>query len=102
MDHGQRTMDNGPLTTDPQPSTVVADTHVHLYSCYDLSRAIECASRNLAQLCDAAGATQAERVICLTESHGCHVFQNLVQGAARLDGQRFHLEGPLESSALRI
>jgi hypothetical protein len=60
---------------------VVADTHVHLYSCYDLAAAFAGLGRRLADL-----APGAVRVACLTERAECHFFRDLRQG--KLDRAR--------------
>ncbi len=59
---------------------VIADTHVHIYPCYDLTAVIRNAMQNLDTLAsDSQSATGAregwERVLFLTERHDCHMFR---------------------------
>jgi len=59
---------------------IAADTHVHLYPCYDLLRAFSAAVANLARLADSGPRTSALPVLFLTERHDCHVFRALQSG----------------------
>jgi len=59
---------------------VIADTHVHIYPCYDLTAVIRNGMRNLDALAsDSQSATGARegwaRVLFLTERHDCHMFR---------------------------
>lgn len=57
----------------------IADTHVHLYACYDIVAALRISMLRLAGL--AAG---APRVLCLTERSDCHFFRALHTGGKKL------------------
>ncbi len=61
----------------------VADTHVHLYPCYDLDRAFRTLVANLSHL---AGRHRpgADLVAMLTERHDCHFFKALSSGTLHL------------------
>lgn len=53
----------------------VADTHLHLYPCYDLDRAFSLLLDRLA-----ARQPQAVFAACLTERHDCHFYEQLRTG----------------------
>lgn len=58
---------------------IIADTHVHLYPCYDLEAALRGLAGRLRAL-----APGAQAAAFLTERHDCHVFAGLRDGAIRL------------------
>lgn len=60
---------------------VVADTHLHLYPCYNLGRAITCLERNLNEL---AG-RDAARLGFLAERHDCSFFSSLAGGEMKTE-----------------
>lgn len=55
--------------------TVVADTHVHLYPCYDLSLAIRRLAGNLGRHVEG----QPQRAGFLVERHDCDIYRDLVE-----------------------
>ncbi len=57
----------------------LADTHLHLYPCYDLDRAFSGLIDRLA-VADA----QVPRFGCLAERHDCHFYAGLLQGEIKL------------------
>jgi hypothetical protein len=61
---------------------ILADTHVHLYPCYDLALALRRLQENLVRLADSVtprgGAVLAA---CLSERHDCRYFRRLCDGA---------------------
>ncbi len=57
----------------------LADTHLHLYPCYDLDRAFSGLIDRLA-----AADAQAPRFGCLAERHDCHFYARLLQGEIKL------------------
>lgn len=61
---------------------VVADTHLHLYPCYDLARAMSCLGTNLKELAgrDAVG------LGFLAERHDCNSFSCLVSREMKTEG----------------
>ena len=61
---------------------VIADTHVHLYPCYNLSRALTIAATNLNKL---AGTEHCIRTVFLTERAGCSAFKQIKNGTLQLD-----------------
>ncbi|MBA4386910.1 MAG: hypothetical protein C0404_02950 [Verrucomicrobia bacterium] len=67
---------------------IVADTHVHLYKCYDLNLAFSELFRNLDRRAAEAGSVVQSRAVkaaFLAERQDCDFFENLENG--RLDGQ---------------
>jgi len=60
---------------------VVADTHLHLYACYNPGRAITCLAGNLNEL---AG-RDAARLGFLAERHDCSFFASLVGGEMKTE-----------------
>jgi len=65
----------------------LADTHVHLYGCYDLDRAFSSAFANLGRAKAALGFGASQPVVLalfLTERHDCRAFEQLRSGAGRL------------------
>ncbi|MFN8392721.1 MAG: hypothetical protein U0136_20685 [Bdellovibrionota bacterium] len=72
-----------------QSTLIIADTHVHVYPCYDLSRFFEAAAENLERIiqqrkCEAGEAAQrcsrVLGVLFLTERFDCHYFDELSAG----------------------
>jgi hypothetical protein len=61
---------------------VVLDSHVHIHPVYDLTTFLCAASRNMAAMAARAGGTTTQ-VLCLTESQGTDMFQELHRGAER-------------------
>jgi len=61
---------------------IIADTHVHLYPCYDLGRALRGAVSSLVAL----GPGADGYVACLTERADCHFFAGLRSGEIRAEG----------------
>ena len=61
---------------------IVADTHVHLYPVYDLRAQFDAAHRNLSASAPAAD----QRILCLAERAGQHLFAALASGALRVEG----------------
>jgi hypothetical protein len=67
----------------------IADTHVHLYPCYDTAAALRFAMLRLAML-----APGLPRVLCLTERSDCHFFRDLHSGAKKIPPPfSFHTSG---------
>lgn len=62
-------------------SIVAADTHVHLYPCYNLELAFTSAGRNLGRLISGVSGNEANvspiKVLFLTERSDCHFFQRI-------------------------
>jgi hypothetical protein len=78
---------------------LLADTHVHLYDCYDLDACFASAFANLVRLDPraAAGAGPADtiKLLCLAERRGCRVFRQLRDRANGLRLSRHVIEdGP--------
>ncbi len=74
---------------------IVADTHVHLYPSYDLTRALDAAFENLGRLVsdvcpEGRGSEAVVKVVCLTERRDCHLFRELNAGGVTLNS-RFSL-----------
>ena len=59
---------------------IVADTHVHVYPCYDLAKVFSFAFSRLKQL----GGTDATKAILLTERFDCHFFRELCMDSAKV------------------
>jgi hypothetical protein len=62
-------------------NTTILDTHLHLYPCYDLSRAFNQFLDNTAQY-----GKQVFRVACLAERHDCQYFNSIANRETELDG----------------
>ncbi|NKB24614.1 MAG: hypothetical protein GKR87_09635 [Kiritimatiellae bacterium] len=85
---------------------LIADTHVHLYDCYDLSEVFDMACNNLEELyqrnhgySESAG-TDPVMMLFLTERHGTFFFRKLKEGQL-LESTDYQLEScPDESSIL--
>ncbi len=71
-----------------------ADTHVHVYPCYDLDRFLRNARTGLL----AAG---HPALLCLTERHDCRFFQDLAGGTVNLPGG-YRVEASGEAEAVSI
>lgn len=56
---------------------IVADTHLHLYPCYDMGRAFACLADNLAVLSEDAGVLLG----FMAERHDCDSFSALLNGS---------------------
>jgi hypothetical protein len=56
---------------------IIADTHVHLYPCYDAEKLFGCALRRLGE-----HDGSAVKMVCLTERADCHYFRDLREGRA--------------------
>ncbi|HOW96193.1 MAG TPA: hypothetical protein P5567_08290 [Kiritimatiellia bacterium] len=80
---------------------MIADTHVHLYRCYDIPDTIRKAIEHLRELARAAQQPDALPVLCLTERHDHHVFDELKSGRLRLDPGKVSAL-PDEPAGLRI
>ena len=82
---------------------LVADTHVHLYPCYDLNAALLYGFDNLQHLAHTVGwANSADvlKVLFLTERHDCEIFNGLAQGRCIHPG--FSIEPSDEGGALWV
>ena len=76
---------------------IVADTHVHIYPCYDLSLFFRNAFQNLSKVAPTKEASV--RVIMLTERYDCHFFEDLRSGKLSCPG---YLISQVDPSALRV
>ena len=77
---------------------IVADTHVHIYSCYDLQLFSDMLERNLKKI----GAGQTIRLGFLTERSDCNFFDAVKKGNADLSLLCGNIKvGPDESSLIR-
>lgn len=60
---------------------VLADTHVHIYSCFDIERAMDCAIYNLSciykQLEQSLQCSDIKSTLFLTERNDCHFFADI-------------------------
>ncbi|GMQ88876.1 MAG: hypothetical protein BMS9Abin09_0316 [Gammaproteobacteria bacterium] len=71
---------------DSIPVTVLVDTHVHAYPCFDLGELFNAACRNFSRVPLLAGDTAPfVGVLVLTENAGLHVFRDL-RAAAEAEG----------------
>lgn len=59
---------------------IVADTHVHVYPCYDAGEVFSSAFSGLKQV----GGSEAARAILLTERFDCHFFQGLCEARVKV------------------
>ena len=75
---------------------VVADTHVHLYDCYDMDAALQRLSQRLASF----GNDTTHLAACLTERSACHVFETLRDGALSLPA--FEISAGDDPAVLRL
>ena len=81
--------------------SLIADTHVHLYPCYDLDHAFRRLSSNLSRL--AAGYnTESSLVAVLTERHDCHFFSQLRDGTRRPLSPSITIEASAEPDCVKI
>ncbi len=55
---------------------LVADTHVHVYDCYNLQKAFSAAVSNLKRIAGEGASDTAVHALCLTERHDCRFFRN--------------------------
>ena len=77
---------------------IVADTHVHIYPCYDLQMFSDMLEHNLKKV----GAGQTIRLGFLTERHDCNFFNDVKNGDADLSLVCGNIKlGPDESSLIR-
>ena len=89
------------MTRDASAQSLVVDTHVHLYRCYDIAATIRKARVHLLELAEALHVPDPVPVLCLTERHDHHVFEELKAGRLRLDPARVSAV-PNEPAGLRI
>ncbi len=61
---------------------IIADTHVHLYPCYNYARALDAALTNMGSYAPINYA----RLLFLTERHDCSFFEKLLSGNITIDG----------------
>lgn len=66
--------------------TIVVDTHVHLYPCYDLASAMSNLVDNLAKL-----GGNAVKAAFLTERQDCAYFKDMQEGRLKIPGNRFEI-----------
>jgi hypothetical protein len=79
---------------------VAADTHVHLYPCYDVSAALRFAAENLAALSsDSCPESERVGVLFLTERRDCSFFEDLKRGKLLLAGWKIEV---LQDGVLRL
>ncbi len=71
-------------------NTTILDTHLHLYPCFDLSKAFNHFLDNTAHF-----GPQANRVACLAERCDCQYYESIANRDIVIDG--FELEGTLEN-----
>jgi len=85
---------------------VLADTHVHLYDCYDLNKAFASAFENLDGLVKLesgdALADKAFLALFLTEKKDCHFFNKLKSGSLHPDGNDYVIEQCSENNVLLV
>lgn len=62
--------------------TIIADTHVHLYPCYDLPAALRNLNGNLRKI-----GGDSVRTAFLAERFDCHYFRDLKQGLIKISGE---------------
>ena len=74
---------------------IVADMHVHLYACFDLHQAFNCAISNLNHLAGEAGKDSGTarggavaKFLFLTERSDCHFFRDIRSGRMLLPGMK--------------
>lgn len=81
---------------------LIADTHVHLYPCYDIERVFVVGVNNLQREAIRAGVRESEiaaKVLCLTERFDCDYFESFAPGKA---GSGFQIEFTAEPEVHRI
>lgn len=76
---------------------LIADTHVHLYSCYDLPLAVRSLLGNLGRLDE-----RAAKAGFLAERAGDHAFRDLQEGRLRLATAGLGVEPSSEAGALAL
>jgi len=85
---------------------LIADTHVHLYPCYDLNAALGNAFNSLSLLAPEPGKAGKEGgahlAICLTERQDCHFFRQLRAGSVKLAGDLYTVEPCAEDNVVAI
>ncbi len=81
---------------------IIADTHVHVYPCYNVERVLEAAFANLNTLCAAFRSQNGKpeskvkmKALFLTERHDCSFFEQLREGRIDLGtgGYQLHDHG---------
>ena len=77
---------------------IVADTHVHLYACFDLRQSFAAAAVNLQSLVSESvkklavpGDVPVAKFLFLTESCDCHFFRDFALDRIRIPGLRFEV-----------
>ena len=80
---------------------IVADTHVHLYSCYEPDAVFDNAFRNLDALVEGAAGKPVERALFLVERQGCDFFEKLKTEALPGSG-KYAVESTPEDGAVRV
>jgi len=80
---------------------LIADTHVHLYPCYNLNCAFRCLSRNLSRLAGVNG-SNAVPIAVLTERHDCRFFAQLRDGLRIPDDPSVTIEKSAEPNCIAI
>ena len=81
--------------------SLIADTHVHLYPCYNLNYAFRCLSENLSRLADVNG-SKAVQIAVLTERHDCRFFAQLRDGQRQPDDPSVTIEESADPSCIAI
>ena len=82
---------------------LAADTHVHLYPCYDLFAALLHGFDNLQHLAVSSGQAKSLdvlKILFLTERHDCEIFSSLAQGRCVHPG--FSVKPSTEDGALWV
>lgn len=75
---------------------IIADTHVHVYPCYDAREVFSSAFSRLKQL----GGPDAAKAILLTERFDCHFFQGLCEGRVKV--QTFGISALSDGRSARV
>ena len=75
---------------------IIADTHVHLYPCYDLERAFQIMRTNLTRL-----APNHIQMGLMAERHDCRFFQGIVNGTLKISHAPVELSGYGEAVRIR-
>ena len=73
-----------------RPMTIIVDTHVHIYPCYDYAAAIRSAVANLSRL--AGEGSDALKAVMLTERSDCSFWKNLSERGPVELGSGFAVE----------
>ncbi|MBN2301630.1 MAG: hypothetical protein JXN60_03840 [Lentisphaerae bacterium] len=76
--------------------TVIADTHFHMYPCYNLDSSLRYLWKNLSS----HGYADAQKAAFLVERHDCHFFDELAAGAVKTN--EIESQSILESACLCI